>query len=85
MESDVDADDFILLGDAVRGDSTRDGAPADVVHRASSSGGHGDDDDVGDVGARPGHETVDAAQLADSLQWYQAETEKLTRQVIFKS
>ena len=39
MESDVDANDFILLGDAVKGDASRDKVLPDVGHQFRGGGG----------------------------------------------
>ena len=70
MESDVDADDFILLGDAVRGDVAREKETREGTSGFHVVAGEGEDDAREEV-----------SQMADSLQWYQAETEKLTKQV----
>lgn len=71
MESDVDADDFILLGDAVRGDVAREKETREGTSGFHVVAGEGEDDAREEV-----------SQMADSLQWYQAETEKLTKQLL---
>ena len=78
MESDVDADDFILLGDVIRGDVARSNTSRDDKRLRASFGSRSSDVDQDGGGENA---TEDVCQMADSLQWYQAETEKLTKQV----
>ena len=82
MESDVDADDFILLGDVIRGDVARSNASRDDKRLRASFGSRFSDVDHD---AEGGDASEDVCQMADSLQWYQAETEKLTKQVVISA
>ena len=88
MESDVAADDFILLGDAVRsdvsGDSNRSKDFADGDDKLTSTSRRSDHDDVPTCDDPKCLDHDDPCQMAESLKWYQAETDKLTKQVWLK-